>query len=256
MGKFFLKFVFLSLFVGPVLAIALLGALGSIMPPILLFLGLLAVGLVAAALVVFIIYVSVKGFSTLLDGAGTGSLPRSVAQSVGESRRYAGLIMQTAQQYPPGPTRDRLNASIKPVEEWLTNLTKLEQGLAKLYGQRNVNRDLRQTLAEIETLHRQTLNAPEAEAVYLRQLIASKKQHLATLKELQSFQNQAELKIRKIASDLATTHAEMQLLTAKGDFNDNRFRRLDENLQEHLAGVRDMLTAMDELGYTTAAVIR
>jgi HD-GYP domain-containing protein (c-di-GMP phosphodiesterase class II) len=177
-----------------------------------------------------------------------------VAQSVAESRRYGRLIMQTVQQYPPGPMRDRLNSSIKPVEEWLARLNKLEQGLAKLYGQRNLPRELRQTMTELELLHRQTLMASDTEAVYLRQLVASKKQQLASLKELQSFQNQAEIRIRKIASDLATTHAEMMLLTAKGDFNDNRLKRLDENLQEHLAGVRDMLAAMDELGYTKATI--
>jgi hypothetical protein len=73
------------------------------------------------------------------------------------------------------------------------------------------------------------------------------------LKELKSFQTQAELKIHRIASDLATTHAEMLLIVARGDFNDNRFKRLDENLQDHLAGLRDMLAAMDELGYSSAA---
>jgi hypothetical protein len=81
----------------------------------------------------------------------------------------------------------------------------------------------------------------------------SKKQHQAALKELKSFQTQAELKIHRIASDLATTHAEMLLIVARGDFNDNRFKRLDENLQDHLAGLRDMLAAMDELGYSSAA---
>jgi hypothetical protein len=45
----------------------------------------------------------------------------------------------------------------------------------------------------------------------------------------------------------------MLLIVAKGDFNENRMRRLDENLQEHLASMRDMLAAMDEMGYRRAA---
>ena len=81
----------------------------------------------------------------------------------------------------------------------------------------------------------------------------SKEQHLAALQELHHFQMQAELKIRKIASDLGATHAEMLLIVAKGDFNDNRFHRLDENLQEHVSSMRDMLAAMEEMGYGRVA---
>jgi hypothetical protein len=45
----------------------------------------------------------------------------------------------------------------------------------------------------------------------------------------------------------------MLLIIAKGDFNENRLHRLDENLQEHLASMRDMMTAMDEMGYSGVA---
>jgi hypothetical protein len=143
--------------------------------------------------------------------------------------------------------------TLKPVNEWLANLIKLEQGLSKLYRQRNLARDLRQTTFEMDELRRRLLTAVDKEVAFLQQLMQSKKQHQAALKELQLFQTQAELKVRKIASDLATTHAEMLLLIARGDFNENRFHRLDENLQDHLSSLRDMLAAMDELGYSRAA---
>jgi hypothetical protein len=104
--------------------------------------------------------------------------------------------------------------------------------------------------ADIERIRRQLLVAGKKEATALRALLQSKEKHYAALKELRAFQNQAELKIRKISSDLGTTHAEMLLLTAKGNFNDNRFQRLDENLQDNLTGLRDILSAMDEMGYS------
>jgi hypothetical protein len=157
-----------------------------------------------------------------------------------------------AQQYPPGPMKDRLSLTLRPVDQWLTNLSRLEQGLAKMYGQRNLARELRQTSIEIDDLRRQLLTGNGRELVYLRELKKSKEQHLAALKELQQFQTQAELKIRKIASDLGATHAEMLLIVARGDLNENRMRRLDENLQEHLASMRDVLAAMDDMGYSSA----
>ena len=181
------------------------------------------------------------------------SLPRSVTRSLNESRYYANMIVKMAQQYPPGPMKDRLNLTLKPVDHWLSSLTRLEEGLTRLYSQRNLSRELRQTGFEIEDLRRQILSARAEELSYLRELRKSKEQHLAALQELQRFQTQADLKIRKIASDLGVTHAEMLLIVARGDFNENRMRRLDENLQEHLASMRDILAAMDDVGYSRAA---
>lgn len=212
---------------------------------IILFLGVLLLVTYFSAAVAFRL---LKGITGTLEAS---SLPYPVKRSLNDSKRYADLVRKTVQQYPPGPMRDRLSLTVKPVDEWLANLNRLEQALTKLYTQRNLPREVRQVTLEIEQLHRQLLMAGKEEAASVRALIASKKKHCAALKELQSFQNQAELKIRKIASDLGATHAEMLLVTAKGDFNDNRMQRLDENLQDHVTSLHDMLSAMDEMGYSS-----
>ncbi|MCB0181662.1 MAG: hypothetical protein KDI62_25770, partial [Anaerolineae bacterium] len=156
------------------------------------------------------------------------SAPITVKRSLREARHYAQLIRKTAQQHPAGPMQDRLALIIKPVDEWLANLDRLETALKKLYGQRNLTREIRQFSFEIEKLHRQLLSADEENLASLRSLLESKRKHQKALQQLQSFQNQAELRIQKIASDLGATHAEMLLVTAKGDFKDNRLQRLDE----------------------------
>lgn len=194
-----------------------------------------------------------KLLKTLVNvSAISSSLPYSVKKSMQEARHYAKLIKTTAQQYPPGPVRDRLHLTIKPVDEWLANLNRLEQALTKLYAQRNLARELRRANSEIEQLRRQILTASKAEVASLRALMKSKQNYREVLQELRTFQNQAELKIHKIASDLGTAHSEILLVATKGDFNDNRFQRLDENLQENLTGLRDILAAMDEMGYSSA----
>jgi hypothetical protein len=240
-----IKFTALALF-GP---LALIIFFPAVLPIVLIIFGVILLIVAILTVVLF----SVLGAGRLTQALKISSLPRSIARSVNESRHYGRRIMQVARQYPPGPMQDRLNLTLRPVERWLHSLTRLEQGLEKLYSQRNLERELRQIAFEMDDLRRRSLSAVDPEARYLRDLMQSKKQHQAALKELKTFQTQAELKIHKIASDLATTHAEMLLIVAKGDFNDNRFHRLDENLQDHLAGLRDMLAAMDELGYSSAA---
>jgi SMC interacting uncharacterized protein involved in chromosome segregation len=189
----------------------------------------------------------------MADAVKSSSLPHAVNTSLKRSRYYGHAIIQTAEEYPPGPMRDRLNRTLQPVSQWLANLDRLEQGLIKVYSQRNMVRELRQTKAELDRLRRQLSTATGQEAAYLHQLKDSKEHYLATLQELRQFQTQAELKIHKIASDLGATHAEVLLLIAKGDFNENRFQRLDENLQENVASMRDILSAMDDMGYSRAA---
>jgi hypothetical protein len=202
----------------------------------------------------FSLVVIAKLFKASFDTFRIASLPNSVTKSIQEAREYAALIRRMVQQQPSGPMQDRLDRMIKPVDEWLANLNRLEQALIKLYSQRNLSRELRRVEFEIGQLRREILTmTDEAAAVSLRALVKSKQKHQATLKALQSVQNQTELRIRKSASDLGATHAEMLLVVAKGDFNDNRLKRLDENLQDNLHGLRDIMAAMDEMGYSSAA---
>ena len=226
------------------------------MPIPLLFMAILVV--LVLAIFLAIAYVSVVAAVKLLaiifgSALGGSSLPHSIKRPLQEARQYSELIRKTVQQCPPGPMKDRLHLTIEPVDEWMTNLTRLEQALRKIYGQRNLGRELRRTNNEIEQLHRQTLTVNQEEAKSIRALMKSKQQQREVLNELLAFQNQAELRIRKIASDLGTTHSELLLITARGDFNQNRIQRLDENLQENMSGLRDILSAMDDISYSRAA---
>ncbi len=201
----------------------------------------------------FSIALAFKLAQHLTGGIFFSSLPYSIKRPLHEARGYAKKIKNTVQYCPPGPMRDRLNQTTKPVDEWLINLGRLEQVLSKLYSQHNPNKELRRIEHEIEQVRRQLLVTPNRDEIEsLRDLMDSKKGHRAVIKELVAFQNQAELKIRRISADLGRAYSEVLLVSAKGDFNDSRFQRLDENLQDNLMGLRDILATMDEMGYSSA----
>jgi hypothetical protein len=225
----------------------------KVMPFLILvpFLLLLIVALAILLMSVPAAYFSLKGIIKLLTWlfSSSSSLPPAITKALKESRYYGRLIIRTVQEYPAGPLQQRLNQTITPVTAWLNNLDELEAALSKLYNQRHLTRELRQLNHEIEALQHKASTTSEREADCMADLIASKQKHQTALEELQSFQNQAELKICKIASDLGTTHTEILLMIAKGDFNEKRFRRLDENLQEHMASMRDVMSVMEEMGY-------
>jgi len=182
-------------------------------------------------------------------------LPRAVTKSLREARQYSQQITTVVQECPPGPMRTHLNnLTMKHVQESIQNLDRLEQVLLKLYSHRNIKRELRQVHNEIEKTQKQIQRASMDELKLLRRLVQSKREQLVTLENIQAFQQQTELELRRIASDLNTTHAEMVLVVSKGNFNPKRFNRLDENLKEHLGSLRDMVTVIDELGYNQASV--
>lgn len=223
------------------------------MPAVLILLFLIIIVVIFVA-VLFTGVATVRFFQWMTGGVSYGQMPGATRDALRDAKKYAKLIKSTASQCPPGLMRDRLTRTVKPVDEWLVNLKRLELSLSKLYAQRNLSREVRRTDFEIEQLKRQLLTATTAaEVASLRELMKSKKSHVTALGELQSFQNQAELKIRKIASDLGATHAEILLLTTRGDFSENRFQRLDENLQDNLAGLRDIMAAMDDMRYMSGA---
>jgi predicted RNase H-like nuclease (RuvC/YqgF family) len=221
--------------------------------PAVLILWFLIIVVLIIGVTVFAGVASFKLFKWM-SGGGSGRMPNYTREALRDAKKYAKLIKTTARECPAGPMRDRLNRTVEPVDDWLLNLKRLEQSLGKLYVQRNLDRELRKANFEIEQLRRQLLQATSAtEVSSLRALMKSKKMHVSSLTELQAFQNHAELKIRKIASDLGATHAEMLLVTTRGDFSESRFQRLDENLQDNMAGLRDILSAMDDMRYMSGA---
>lgn len=224
--------------------------------PVMVITGIILTVLALIALVVFAVVAVVKGVSNNGTSFSVNNLNGSTKVALRDARHYARLIKNTVQQCDPGPVRTRLERTVQPVDDWLRNLMQLEQSLGKLYAQRNLAREMQRANFEMDQLRRQVLTANSVREVEsLRALMKSKKKHYAALEELQSFQTQAELKIRKIASDLGATHAEILLVATRGDFSESRFNRLDENLQENMAGLRDILSAMDDMGYMSGSAV-
>jgi len=127
---------------------------------LVLFLAILLLITYFGAVIIF------KLLKIMVDGASFSSLPHSVKRPLREARDYAEKIKRTARQYPSGPMRDRLDRTVKPVDEWLSSLNKLEQALTKLYSQRNPARELRRAQYEVAQLRRQMSRAARS---YVRQ---------------------------------------------------------------------------------------
>ncbi len=213
---------------------------------------LVSVILLGLGLALIVSYVVNRGAQITVREAKKASktwlspLPPSVQQGLKQARRYGQLMLAMEQEGTPRQ-RKRLTHTMKAVNEVLANLTRLEQNLEKLYGKRNLRQELAQTTVEIDELQSQLPTAEGRSAQILDNLLKNKEKHRAILNSLQAFQQQIELTIRQNASVLNSTHAEMILLTAKDNLDNNRVRRLNQALQENSDSLVDLLEAMEEM---------
>ena len=173
-------------------------------------------------------------------------LPPSIRQSLKEARHYGKLIMNIAQQ---NTTRQHrfFTDTLTSVNTLLTNLSQLEEKLEQLYQRRNLAGELGNIQSEITGLRRQLQRNAGKQALILENLLESKIKHQTILQDLQAFQQQIELTIQQNAAVLNSTHAEITLLAAKDDLDNIQFRRVNDELRENSATLRDLLQAMDEM---------
>lgn len=66
------------------------------------------------------------------------------------------------------------------------------------------------------------------------------------LADIQNFQNQLELQVRQNTTGLKNINAEITLVSAKGSLDNQRFHRLNEELQESSESLMDLLDVMNE----------
>ncbi len=174
------------------------------------------------------------------------TLPSRIQNSLSEARRYGKLIVQAEQQCAPNQ-RKHLTHTVKSANTLLANLDKLEENLVELYKRHNVNRELKQTSYEIEELKQQLQTANDRQAQILNNSINTKQRYLSVLNMLQDFQKRIELTIEQNTGVLKSTYAEIILLVAQGNIDNNSFRRLNQDLQENSASLMDLLEAVEEV---------
>jgi methyl-accepting chemotaxis protein len=190
--------------------------------------------------------VSNKARSAADEIHGIAVIPGEIRKQLKETRRYAKLIKGATEQCLPDQQK-HLSSTLLTVDKFMSNLDLLEGNLRQLYSKRNPNKELQETVTELNDLREQLSGSFGKESQIINDLIKRKEEHLAILNDIRDFHNQLELKIRQNATIMNSTYAEITLLSGQGALDNKKIRQLNENLQENSDRLIDVLHAMEEV---------
>jgi hypothetical protein len=143
-------------------------------------------------------------------------------------------------------TQVRLQDLARQVDEWTQAVEALARRVDN-YRQNNlIHQDLETVPASINKLEaRLNQERDEATRAELERTLASRKNQLAALQQLQNMMKRAELKIESTLSSLGTIYP--QLLTSQSTNHVADYSRLSEEVDEEVRTLQDHLEALEEV---------
>jgi hypothetical protein len=152
------------------------------------------------------------------------------------------LIKSTSNQ----TARIRLQELATQVSEWTTAIQDLAKRVDSFQQNTLIHQDLKSVPQAIEKLEVRLANeSNEATRTELERTLASRKNQLASLEQLQSIINRAEIKIENTLSALGTIYS--QLLTTQSTDQVADYSRLAAEVDEEVRTLQDHLEALKEV---------
>lgn len=168
-------------------------------------------------------------------------VPRSVRKKLNQARNDGQEILEM-EQLCSQEQRIYLANAIEIVHTLLTNLTRLEQDLERVYsGRGNIGGDIKRVTNEIKKETKKLKKSRGIEAGYIKDLIRSKERHLSMLKSVQTYQNNSTLTIDQVVTNLKSLKIEITLITTGEALDDKRIYRLGEELQAASDNLTDLV---------------
>jgi|GEM_PF-1236659 len=163
-----------------------------------------------------------------------------------KARAYKQQIDSLVKATPDRNTQVRLQDLAKQVDEWTQAVEALARRVDSYQRNSLIHHDLETVPASIKKLEtRLAQERDEDTRTELERTLASRKNQLAALQQLQNMMKRAELKIESTLSSLGTIYP--QLLTSQSTNHVADYSRLSEEVDEEVRTLQDHLEALEEV---------
>ena len=163
-----------------------------------------------------------------------------------KARAYKQQIDSLVKATPDRNTQLRLQDLAKQVDEWTQAVEALARRVDSYQRNSLIHHDLETVPASIKKLEtRLAQERDEDTRTELERTLASRKNQLAALQQLQNMMKRAELKIESTLSSLGTIYP--QLLTSQSTNHVADYSRLSEEVDEEVRTLQDHLEALEEV---------
>jgi len=145
---------------------------------------------------------------------------------------YRRLIEEAAQRH-TGAMRTSILATASEINAWIEQIYSLARRM-DAFEENEVRRRL-----EVE-------QAPSVRTE-LEEAIQTKETQLANLRNLENSVKRADIQLDHTLSALGTVYAQVQLIDTKGEVDSSHTQRLQSEIQDEVASLQDMISAIDEV---------
>ena len=172
---------------------------------------------------------------------------KNLRTKVESALEYQRRIETQIRQQNSGLIRDRLEDTAGQITAWLSNIYQLALRL-DTYNRDDLLERERATLPkEIDQLlaQRRSESNPRVQE-QLDNVIASKRNHWQSLRDLDARMKQASLQLDQSLTALATIYSQVQLIDAQS-VDSGRAERLQADIQEQVARLNDLVSSLNDV---------
>ena len=160
---------------------------------------------------------------------------------------YQRRIELQIRQQEPGMIRDRLEDTANQITDWVGNIYALALRLDAYRGDELLEQERKALPREIERLVAQRKLEINADMqARLDEVIAGKKRHLKSLRELDDRMRQASLQLDNSLTALATVYSQIHLIDAQS-IGSGRAERLQADIQDQVASLNDLVSSINDV---------
>lgn len=210
-------------------------------------------GLIALAVIVYSSLTDAESNADILlrvfqEQFDPGAIRDSALRAkINSALEYQRRIEMQIRQQSPGVIRDRLEDTAGQITDWLSNIYRLALRLDTYNADDLLARERESLPRELENLQRQRQAETNPNVQQqLDSVIAGKRQHWQSLRELDSRMKQAALQLDQSLTALATLYSQVQLIDASS-IGSGRAERLQSDIQEQVARLNDLISSINEV---------
>jgi head-tail adaptor len=212
-----------------------------------------ALGLVAEALIVWTSLMDVRTGERVVaemfrEEFDPGAIhDRELRAQVERALEYRARMETLVHGTPAGVLRDRLEATIRGVQDWMRNIYRLARRLDRYHGDKVIHEDLESVPAALKHLELR-LRQEDDPAVreQLQEAIRGRQTQWEVLERLQNTMERAEAQLEATVAALATVYAQLQLISAR-KAEGSEAERVAASIRDEVAALQDIVAAMDEV---------
>ncbi len=173
---------------------------------------------------------------------------KRLQQQMNEALDYRGRIETAIREKDDSMLKDELSQTAVQIDEWLEHIYGLARRIDKYQQeQKLLARDHQRAQTRIQQLESElALETDTAVREQIEVTLNGLRRQIATLDNLESTIQRAELQLENSLSHLGTIYSQTMLAGAK-DIDSSRARRLRHEIAEEVTELNDMLLAMDEV---------